>query len=240
MIKNVLLLNKVNQKYLPKKKFFFVLGYKNYLSLILNKKLNTPFINIKFSQKDENSLNHICNLKKNIKTYNYFANILSNALNQHHNLSYSKKNWELIIGHWLLRFIGIVSSHYHTIRFVKKKYLVDSIMMPSLTSKEFYSMTAQDSFDFSKKIKTEIWNEALFGKINNITKTFKIINYPYKQRKKVIKVNFKIKNFIKKVLNYFPLNIKNNLFIYDGYLPKYIQILLKLKLFNFPSLDSIP
>lgn len=54
-----------------------------------------------------------------LKEYKFFLSYFSKFLNKYHNLNYSKKYWEIIIGVWLIENLIIIYEKYLIVKNIK-------------------------------------------------------------------------------------------------------------------------
>ena len=177
--------------------------------------------------------------------YEKYLKKLSNELNQILKQKLSIKSWEIIIGYWLIQFIGIVFDRYHSLL---KAYEFDK----NLTTIDYENINSSLSMNFSANsgslFSNDMWNYKIYREIINISK---IINFnsikdklPYLLIKnlddnKLFKRSSKsyFKNFIGNLI--YPFAKNNNIFLYNA-MPIKWQLLLYLKLKNVPTINSIP
>ncbi len=89
---------------------------------------------------------------------------LTKLLNKYHNTSYSERCWEILIGHWLIRFIGTISNRYYTLKNALDNYDISSI---TFLSSNNYKLATLDTLSSIYSTNCEIWNNIVFLKIFN-------------------------------------------------------------------------
>ena len=95
------------------------------------------------------------------KNYKKLLKLLTNILNNYHNLKQDVSFWETIIGPWLLSFIQVANIEYSKKKKIKKTTI---IIEPILSYREFNSMTMNEVFRFN-----------LFKAMNSNYNNYKII-----------------------------------------------------------------
>lgn len=146
-------------------------------------------------------------------------------LNNFHNIKYNKKQWKIILGHWLRLYIRVFSNRYiHLSKILKKKKINYFYYTEDLTNGE-----SNEIINFVEKIKDDNFNDVIYKKIID----FRGTNIDV--RKKVIKSKTK-KNKKFNIFNLFNLFFykRDKIFIAEPYLKKIDNILLHLNLSIIP------
>lgn len=87
---------------------------------------------------------------------------LADALNMFHGTCHSLRYWEIVLGHWLQRYVAVVFNRYFTIKQALEKHeLAGTIVFESKT----YHLATTDSTTFIWACNDDIWNHVLFSKI---------------------------------------------------------------------------
>ncbi|MDD5005992.1 MAG: LIC12162 family protein [Candidatus Omnitrophica bacterium] len=152
---------------------------------------------------------------------------LSERLNLAHQVSYPAEYWRVLVGDWLLHFIGILYDRY--------KRIENSIEMFS----DFYThalpeeqceIPSFDTRDSHNKLKEDYYNLKLFSLIVHYLCPQRIIikdriNFEYKICTDNVKYDWKVKSFYNliKILDLF---FKSDIFLTDMYHLKCMHILL--------------
>ena len=186
--------------------------------------------------------------KKVYKDYLYLNNfgekVLSNlfrTLNTLHNVNYSENYWRIILSNWLFSSIHIVYDRWETLRKAFDKYEIDHTKLINIRHEEMISQSIENFTDITFQDK---WNHYIFSKI---------LKYQYNKKIKFEEVHFiddAYENFFKKkstfkntiiyytyffIRKFYSKIFKNEkVFITDTYLGRLNEILLNLKLKNFP------
>lgn len=179
------------------------------------------------------------------KLFNEFIEIL----NQHHKTSYSKRYWQIILGHWFKLSLSVV---FKNIKTLKKCFESYEITGTTLITNEDYELATQDYRSSIFAIYDITWQCFLYNKILKLLDP-KILKIETKKEKNQSNknINFRIKQFennksIKNIINalahkgYSFLANKfvndNDAFIIDPYLPLREQIKLDIALGQWPQL----
>ncbi len=140
--------------------------------------------------------------------YEKLLKSLSRYLNKYHNINKSDRYWRIILGPWLLAYVGVMWDRWENIRVAFDSFEFDEI---NVIEYNFLENTPKDYSEASNLYNDSIWNNAIF---------FDIISKFHKSK---IKVNT-IKNNealpIKHTSNPYTLNkIKNTVIEYiDSFL----------------------
>ncbi|AOP33695.1 transferase [Leptospira tipperaryensis] len=168
-----------------------------------------------------------------------FLEELTVFLNRLHGVSNSTRYWNLILGHWILRYLRILYNRYRTIEQVLDRYEISGTI--SLDYKEF-DLAPNDSILFILNANENFWNHILnveilkyFGlkeivKKNEPAFLNKVIPLPSKQ------------SAWKRILHYFidqvvPLfSREKDAFIINSYLPFIYELKLQVGLKQIPQI----
>ena len=107
------------------------------------------------------------------------------VLNNFHNIKYNKKQWKIILGHWLRLYIRVFSNRYiHLSKILKKKKINYFYYTEDLTNGE-----SNEIINFVEKIKDDNFNDVIYKKIidfrgTNIEVRKKVIKSKTKKNKK--------------------------------------------------------
>lgn len=173
------------------------------------------------------------------------------ALNEVHDLTWSTKEWQILVGPWFKRFLNIIYERHETIKDIYNLYNLKSC---TTTGYSINDLHFKDCNDFSQGSNEDEFQQILYAYILKKLDTenqikFDEVKIPKRQifekkenKKKTKKFNLKeiIKYFIfsKNVNFLFSYFIKkNNYYIQSIYLKDRLELLkLNLKLKNFPYL----
>jgi len=136
------------------------------------------------------------------KVYEELLPQLSEKLNFIHHVSYSQRYWQVLIGTWLLHFIGVFYDRYRRIENALK--IFPDFYTHALPIKQCIPASL-DMYDFLYKINEDYYNLKLFSIINYDLCPHNIIEKDYKSESKIHmnKYSWKRKLF-NKLMN--PLN----------------------------------
>lgn len=200
--------------------------------------------------KDNTILDYHWNDSKKIfNDYNYLnslgdkvLNELSLSLNKIHTENYSVDFWKIIIGNWLYSFLHISYDRWKTIEKVFEKFKIEKTKVVRINLED---MIPQSIENFRDLIYQDKWNHFIF---------FEILNYSFKDNLKFEFID-KIENdnFVRFKRNHIKLRKKflltsyyyikkmyskffseDKYLISETYIGKWDEILLNLKLGNFP------
>ncbi len=191
----------------------------------------------KYHWDNNNKFNN--DYKKINQIYENLLVEISKKLNEIHKINLNKEYWRIIIGPWLGYFCQIVFDRWFTIKDANSKYQIKNTICLVHNLED----QIPNDFDlFQKMLSSDIWNHILYSEI------IKSIGINYSESKfystirptlkKFCKVNFflKIKRYLrKKMINFTQIgSIGDAYFIFNSVLGKRRQILLQLKLRQFP------
>lgn len=87
---------------------------------------------------------------------------LTTFLNNFHGVSHSERYWNILIGHWLRRYITVVFNRYQTLKQALENYeLSGSIVFNS----DSYSLASSDSLNFLWGCNDDKWNHMVYSNI---------------------------------------------------------------------------
>ena len=122
--------------------------------------------NIWKNLKAENAEPFIVNKKQFVEDHKFVNNIykvillrLVNGLNQFHDKSFNKKDWETLIGHWLKRFLIIYFNRYKTLELCLKNYDIDNVCF---YPKNTFSLTTRNMEEFTYACNDPTWNSVFW------------------------------------------------------------------------------
>ena len=87
---------------------------------------------------------------------------LAEALNELHCVAHSRRYWQIVIGHWLLRCVAVVFNRYHTVGLALRNYELSG-------TTEFVSgpcaLTTTTSTEFVWACSSDVWNHLLYSRV---------------------------------------------------------------------------
>lgn len=173
---------------------------------------------------------------------------LTIAFNTFHNTNHSRRYWEIMIGHWLHRYVAVIFNRYFTVEQALRKYKISS---STIFDDSNYTLSTSDSNTFLFACNDDIWNHVLYSKV---LKFFGGINLDIETQalggatdfhltsKPIASKKTKFKNWLIGLSNkIFPLFSRNHdAFIINSYLPKKEEIKLYISMGQFPQIWKSP
>lgn len=173
---------------------------------------------------------------------------LSEALNLYHHSFHSERYWDIVLGHWLQRYVAVIFNRYFTLEKALKNY---DISETTVFDSSEYSLATTNSINFIWACNDDIWNHVLYSKIldyleftdtNLVSEPLKDIKYFVPEdnvsiiRKKSTKTLFfnKLNNWLQKLCK------EDDAFIINSYLSLKAELLLQLSLGQCPQLWRSP
>lgn len=157
------------------------------------------------------------------KTYELLLPKLASSLNEIHGVSYPLASWRVLIGPWLLHFIGFLYDRYkHLERALELFPELYTTVLPSSEK----SLLSYDTYDFlSGKINEHYYNLKAFSVIASYLCPGNIKQKEYMQEDKVHKFNYSLKS--KAVNNFLIFSsrfFKSKVILSDMYQVSYLDI----------------
>ena len=153
------------------------------------------------------------NVIKNKIIFNKFLKKLSKELNKIHNVNYSERFWNILMGHWLNGYINTMYRQYTNIKYsIEHKYIKKNIVeikkfnFTVHGTEDFYWIT--NNYDWNRKIFVHINNKLNKNKISEKKKD--ISNKIFEIKKNQINYKFKFRDCFKIVYNYICQVFTNN------------------------------
>lgn len=87
---------------------------------------------------------------------------LTEALNNFHQTRHSERYWNIVLGHWLQRYVGTVFNRYQTLDQALKAYEVSGT---TVFDAKGYSLATTDSLIFIRACNDSVWNNLLYSKL---------------------------------------------------------------------------
>jgi len=168
---------------------------------------------------------------------------LTVIMNKIHGVNHTERYWNILLGHWLQRYVMIVLNRYNTLVQAIQNYEIKDTVCFDV---DRYSLVKTDMSSFNKAISNDLWNHILYSKILSHIKGLDI---------EVHKLELPIESgdttFENIRQNISPLNVKENLkklmikisskfrkdtdaFIINSYLPRNEELKLQLSLKQVP------
>ena len=87
---------------------------------------------------------------------------LTEVLNNYHNTQYNTRYWNIVVGHWLRRYVCVAFNRYQVLDQVLKNHKINGTTI--LAAKQ-YSLATADSSNFIWACNDDLWNHVMFSKI---------------------------------------------------------------------------
>lgn len=173
---------------------------------------------------------------------------LTGVLNACHNTSHTPRYWNILLGHWLQRYVAVCFNRYFTIEQALLRY---KIAGSTIFSSADGFLATPDSLSFIRACDDDVWNNILYARVlqhiafKDIKLDLVYIKHKdsFKQEQNSETVHrFSIKQLIKAIGSYIVpwLSKNSDAFIVNSYLPKLQEIKLQLSLGQCPQLWESP
>ena len=104
----------------------------------------------------DKSYKYIC------KTADLLLVELSEFLNKFHNTDYGIRYWNILLGHWLHRYVSIIFNRWFTLHDALCNYEISGT---KVLIDDSYVLATQDSYSFIWACNDDLWNHMLYSKI---------------------------------------------------------------------------
>jgi putative transferase (TIGR04331 family) len=178
---------------------------------------------------------------------NKILNDLTIALNTFHETNHNNRYWNILLGHWLQRFVAVLFNRYFTLEQAFSNY--ELISTTVLDPKDF-SLATPDSLSFIYACNDDIWNNVLYSKLlNYITTKINIEVIVVKNFEGYVvknEIHNSYKDNMKRLFRKTAENIlarfskSNDAFIIQPYIPILQAIKLQISLRQVPQLWESP
>lgn len=173
---------------------------------------------------------------------------LSAALNLHHNTNHTLRYWNILLGHWLERFVCTLFDRYYSLDHALRNHDVDATMV--LKAPE-YSLATSDSLSAIWASNDDTWNHVLCARILSFLGGLEIKSKPVEAEmgpgfdlySDAIPRRESWIRFLTRIItkNITPIFTKqDDAFITSTYLPKWREVGLQLALRQFPQFWQSP
>ena len=173
---------------------------------------------------------------------------LTDTLNNFHQTRHTDRYWNIVLGHWLERYVAVTFNRYFTLERALNKNEVDGT---TVFDSNNYSLAKADSRSFFSACNDDIWNNVLYS---NILKFLGYTNVDMDCESlqgisgftKNMTPETTEKPSIKAFFGYVAKNVlprfssKHDAFIINSYLPKKIEIGLHISLGQCPQMWRSP
>ena len=141
--------------------------------------------------------------KKQYDDFIYINNIyeiildeLTKTLNELHSKKWNKRQWRILLGPWLHKFLEISLDRWRLIEKAEKTYKIRETVISDLTLSDIYTSSYSD---LSEKCKLDNWNQKIFDIIILIRNKipYSIRKNSQKKKQKVFKKNFRYQSSLR-------------------------------------------
>jgi putative transferase (TIGR04331 family) len=87
---------------------------------------------------------------------------LAEALNRYHAVAHSQRYWQILLGHWLQRWVSTAHNRYLTLHRALDSYEVEGT---ALLSPSNFSLATKDSLAYIWATNNDLWNHVLWGEV---------------------------------------------------------------------------
>ena len=87
---------------------------------------------------------------------------LNDALNKYHQTQHSERYWNIVLGHWLRRYVLVAFNRYYTLDQAMKNYEVTGTVVFAGAN---YNLVTSSSYDFIFACGDDQWNHILYSRI---------------------------------------------------------------------------
>ena len=173
---------------------------------------------------------------------------LSAALNSHHNTNHTLRYWNILLGHWLERYVCIIFERYYTLDQALSNH---EVVATTVLDTSEYNLATTDSLSAIWACNDDIWNHVLCADIlsflGGVEIESKSIEIEVGQRFNLdgdvrSGRSFGIKNIIRPIVTHIlpMLRGEKDAFITSTYLPRWKEAALQLSFRQFPQVWSSP
>ena len=168
---------------------------------------------------------------------------ISLSLNHFHNTNHSSRYWNILLGHWLKRYLHVCHNRYFTIEQALKS---NKIVSTTIFDSTCFSFASLDSLSFNEACDNDVWNNMLYARVLKNMDCTDI---------ELFLVDIKNEDFLKKSTTVLPARLtvikqlikttclyilpkfkkNNDAFIINSYLPKWQEIKLQIAFWQFPQ-----
>lgn len=173
---------------------------------------------------------------------------LTEALNAFHKTQYPIRYWNIVLGHWLKRYISLTFNRYQVLTQALEQYTISGTAVFKI---ENYTLATSTSDSFVWATHNDQWNHIFFSKIlmeyENppvliepmvVTDTTNINPLKNNQETKYFDLKKTFKPIVRKICQ--PFSRNTDAFILNSYLPLQEEIKLQLSLGQMPQFWQTP
>ena len=174
------------------------------------------------------------------KLYMQLLNELTVGLNEYHNTHHKQRYWNILLGHWLQRYIFTIHDRYYTLLQTLEDYRVERTFVLNIPN---FSLATHDSSSAKWVWNNEIWNHVLCSRIlaflggvefdKDIHAFEDVLGFQREHKSTLGRLHV-----LKKILS--KIKRQDDAFIINSYLPQWEEVKLQLALGQFPQKWSSP
>jgi putative transferase (TIGR04331 family) len=173
---------------------------------------------------------------------------VADALNAFHNTHHSLRYWNIVLGHWLKRYVAVIFNRYFTLEQVLGDHELSGTTVFDATD---YRLVTANSLSFIWASNDDIFNHVLYAKILSFWGNVKaemdhaplagIRGFVQEENFKTVQV-LKVRDLIINVVNYIlpKFSCKRDAFIIGSYMPRIEEVKLQLSLGQCPQFWQSP
>ncbi len=102
-------------------------------------------------------------------------NELAEALNKYHQVQHSDRYWNIILGHWLTRYVFVAFNRYYTLDQTMKNYEIAGTLVFKGAD---YNLATSNSHDFIFACGDDQWNHILYSRIMRFREDIELYPVP--------------------------------------------------------------
>lgn len=169
---------------------------------------------------------------------------LTGALNLFHGVNKSERYWNIVLGHWLQRYVSVCINRYHCLEKAFREHEISETRVLDIPG---YQLTTPDSYSFQLALYDHVWNHHFYRRILDFWSVKQQVLLKadgpdhfgeYKVVQAGVHVRETIRNLWSKLFQRFSKN--TDALIINTYLPFKFNIKLQLMLGQFPGFWSRP
>lgn len=169
---------------------------------------------------------------------------VTEALNAFHNTNHTERYWNIVLGHWLQRFVSVTCNRYFCLEKVYRENEINGTYILDLPD---YTLATNTSVDFQWALYDNVWNHVFYARLLKYWNIEQVTALAIHERNLA---GFQIEvdhlpdtTFKHKILTLWSrfcvkMVRKRDAFINNSYLPFSKVVKLQLSLFQFPGFWS--
>lgn len=172
---------------------------------------------------------------------------LVDALNEFHTTRHNRRYWQIVLGHWLQRYVAVTYNRYRTLEQALSSYAISSTVVIDWPD---YSLATTDTLSFIWACNDDTWNHVLHAKIleflgfDNVEVVSNVFDgtRSFVQQASANSARRGLKQIARDIASFgFRLFCKaTDAFVINSYLPRIEELKLQLSLGQVPQLWKSP